>query len=156
MGYTNRKFPIIEVGILTINYPDHDSERAKEGDIITAKIPKHNVMGTGVWKNRIRLFVEGFEENEYPKLVLEDFDTDIDDDEAYEQKLPRYSKRRYCIPLRRLKKVFPAFDINKAKDPLDVYQPFTILDEDNGKYLTPRKPFNVHGLIFDKVKGDYV
>ncbi len=156
MGYTNRRFPIIEIGVLTINYPDHDNERAKEGDIIMARIPEHNVMGTAVWRDRIRLLIEGLEENEYPKLAGVNFDSDIDDLEADDLKPPIYDKRRYCIPLGRLEKIFPSFNINRARDVLDIYQPFMNLDEDTGKYLTPRKPLNVHGLIFDKVKGDYL
>lgn len=151
--YYNKKYPVFEIGVLAINYPDHTPNgRAKMGDIITSRIPIHYVMGTGVWRDRIRLMVEGVEEDEIPFLQTSNWDSDYRNDEG----VNAFDKRRFCVPLHRLKETFPSFNLNRAKDTNDIYQPFMLLDEDNGKYLTLRKPLSVHGFVFDKLKREYL
>lgn len=143
MGYTNRKYPVMEVAIRTRSYKDHDDERAKEGDIIAVR-PPHFVIGTAERTGYIWLRIEGLEEGDFGLQRT-----------VFEGKT-RFDKRRYSIPLHKLKQVYPAFDINRAKDINDEYQPFIVLDLDTGVYLAPHKPFSVHGLVFDKVKGEYL
>lgn len=139
-----KKYPVKEIAILTQNYNDHLHERAKEGDIIAIRKP-HNCIGTKEQTNYLWLRIEGLEELELELLNEENYEGNV-----------RFEKRRYCIPLHRLKEVYPAFDITRARDMLDKYQPFMIIDEETGRYLTPVKPFNIHGLIFDKTKGEYL
>lgn len=160
MGETNHKYPVFEVSILTVNHPDHDSERACIGDIISVRAP-HHVIGTKEGKEFVWLRLEGPEQNslQYLKHRVADY---VDPDLKYmaeRQYLKRYDKRRYCIPLERLKQLFPNFDIDRARDADDFYQPFITIDEaDSGdyKYLAAEKPFRAEGLVFDKELGDYI
>ena len=115
----------------------------------------HYVIGTKEATGYIWLRVEGLEENDGPIFLSPNYDSDVDQRDLNSPTI-RFDKRRYCIPLDRLKKIYHAFDIERAKDINDIYQPFMNLDEDNFKYLTPRKPLNVRGLIFDKLKGEYL
>ncbi len=145
MGYTNRKYPVKEIAIITINYPDDNGgERAKEGDIITVRNP-HHVIGLKERTNYLWLRVEGLEENDCNNLNMDGGEGGV-----------RYDKRRYCIPLHKLIEVFPSFDISRARNITDEYQPFMMLDEDSGEYLSPVKPFSVNGLVFDKITGEYL
>ncbi len=156
MGYRWRKWPVVEVAVLTVNRPDIPaSERACVGDIIAVRNP-HYVIGTKETKDYIWLRIEGLEETDLWKLDGPAFDDKTLYLGWFEEKRKRYEKRRYCIPLRTLKEYFPDFDIDRAKNPNDIYQPFMILDEDNLTYLAPRKPFRVEGLVFDKVTGNYL
>ena len=141
----NKIYPVAEVAILTQNRPDHISERAKEGDIITSR-KAHYTIGTKERTNYLWLRIEGLEDEFMRQLT----DLNFDGNSA------RYNKRRFSIPLHRLVEVFPSFDINRARDIADEYQPFMILDEDTGRYLVPVKPFQVSGLVFDKTLGVYL
>ena len=150
MGQTNRKYPIREVALSLENAPDNDSgtERKKLGDVVVVRNP-HFVIGRLEAKPYLWLRLEGLEENEFSEIKLR---VHLDGDDAKE----RFDKCRYRIPLHRLKQVFPAFDIARAVDLDDIYQPFLTVDEDNYFYLTEVKPFQVSGLVFDKATGEYL
>ena len=156
MGYTNRKYPVREISIACINRPDHDNERLCVGDIVTIRKP-HHVIGKKEAKSLIWLRVEGLEEIEIGTLVQESSGLMMDEDKAAVSE--RFEKRRYFIPLQRLKKIKPDFDIARAMDTNDSYQPFMVVDfADSGffRYLASDKPLSVHGLIFDKIRGEYL
>jgi hypothetical protein len=161
MGYTNRKFPVKEISIWTINQPDHQNERVIPGDICAIRKP-HYVIGLKEASELIWLRIEGLEENDFAELRSPNFDADISEEHTglLPSEMPDcFDKRRYFIPLNRIKKIYPALDLNRAKDQNDAYQPFITIDfADSGfyYYLAAIKPFNVHGLIFDKVKGEFI
>lgn len=160
MGETYHKYPTMEVAILTVNRPDHDNERACPGDIIVIRRP-HHVIGTKEGTEYIWLRFDGLEANGFWDLkggsgTYMDPQYDAPDAKSFET---RYDKRRYCIPLERLKKFIPSFDIARAQDPEDFYQPFITVDfADSGfyKYLCNEAPLTVDGLVFDKDIGDYL
>lgn len=157
MGYTNRKFISKEIAILTEEYPDHDTERGCVGDIIVVR-HKHGVIGLKEATNLIWLRVDGFEENDYEPLMYSNLDVSWDF-KGQEPDIIRFDKRRFCIPLKRLKQLFPSFDIDRAKDTEDAYQPFITMDfSDSGYYyyLAYEKPLSIYGLVYDKTIQDYL
>ena len=123
MGQTNRQYPIFEVAPLCHNLPPCGAgERAMEGDIIAIRPPGQ---GAGR-KERTRflwLRLQGLEENEMGQLT-----TPLEEDGII------YDKRRYGIPLARLKQLHPSLDLVRTRNSTDIYQPFSNgIDED----LTP-------------------
>lgn len=150
MSETFINYPIREIAISTENSAPLNSghERKLEGDIVAVRNVSNGI-GSGETKKFIWLRVEGLEKLEMDVLIEplteEPFET-------------IYDKRRYCIPLERLQKFVPTFDINRAKDATDIYQPFLNIDEDNFLYLegTESKTLRIEGLVFDKVTGGYL
>lgn len=136
--------------------PQNGNERILVGDIASIN-PVANQTGMGMLMMR-----------RYMAIILEGIPTELIDrlsdhpqmvDGAWdmEARPDLYDKRRYCIPLERLKEVVPSFDIEKALDKSLVYQPFRPVDEETGLYLeTDTPPLDVHGLLFDKVTGEYL
>lgn len=160
MGYTNRIYPAAEVAIIAADRPDHDNERVKSGDIVNIRKP-HYVIGTKEANEYLWLRITGLEENEYVQLISSGFDLDADHEFGHQilGETKRYEKRRFMIPLERLKKYYPPFDISRALDPNDKYQPFLTIDfSESGYYyfLDSVKPLDVHGLVFDKLKGVFL
>jgi len=68
----------------------------------------------------------------------------------------RYDKRRFCIPLDRLVQRIPTFNETRALDENDLYQPFAMIDSDNGEVLTWSQPLWAQGLVYDKAKMRYL
>jgi hypothetical protein len=145
MGLTNHKYPTVEIAICLTDHADHDNERAKIGDIIAVRKPLGQI-GTKEMSRFLWLQIEGLEENEFVRLR----------ESVYGESSKLYDKRRYCIPLERLKKLFPSLDVNRCKDPDDKYQPFEPMEEDKGYTLTFEPPLAVSGLVFDKETGEYL
>ena len=148
MSYINKSYPEKEIAILTVN---HEKNRAKRGDIVVMRNP-HNVIGVKERADYLWLRIEGWEEDAYWSIHEPNFDAHYSNDEG----TIAYDKRRYCIPFHRLKEVYSLFDIARAENISDEYQPFMIIDEDNGAYLTPQKPYSIHGLVYDKVFREYL
>lgn len=163
MGYTNREYTTWEISILTEEYADHDNERCCVGDIIAVRRP-HNIIGTKEAYNMIWLRVDGLEMGEYSAFKYPELGYDYDFKIDHLPKVGtdpsnRFDKKRYCVPLRRLKKVIPSFNINRAKDLEDLYQPFITMDFSTSNYwyyLAPETPLSVYGLVYDKTIGDYL
>lgn len=158
MGQTDRKYPIMEIGLSLISRSPLASghERLQVGDIISVHPPS---LGLGLKEVNVFLWllVGDFEENEYAGLKQFIYQgSRFPGEKLLAENL--YDKRRYCIPLKRLQKVYPVLDIARALDVNTIYQPFLPLDEDNMLFLEGRgePPFSVHGLIFDKTIGDYI
>lgn len=153
MSFIPREYPIAEIAIALWELVP---ERIQEGDLVTWRRP-----GLGVGGKEHKLFlwllIEGFEAGDLPMLktpVWEPFDPtgEYEPASAY----TRYDKRRFNIPLTRLKEVYPALDLNRCRDLNDGYQPFYTIDENNHLWLTDSTPFQVTGLIFDRVQGVYL
>lgn len=141
MGQTDPKYPIFEVAISCEDCAPHVSERKLAGDIIAVRRPGMEI-GSGEDKRFLWLRLEGLEENEMAQLVAS---------------ITGFDKRRYSIPLDRLKVLWPSFDMNRALDPNDSYQPFILIDGDGPHWFLDITPaFSVHGLVYDKILGDYL
>ena len=142
MGYTNPNYPIFEIALSLEDSAPHTGgtkERKLAGDIVAIRRPAQAI-GIKEAKTYLWLRVQGLEENNMARLTdsIEGFD-----------------KRRYCIPLERLKEIVPTFDITKALDPNVTYQPFLILDEEDYRFLGSEQPFEIEDILFDKQTGKY-
>lgn len=142
---------IMEVALALMNAPDDaGGERVKEGDIVALRPP-----GTGVGTKESKLFLwlrlEGLDTRaEYDVLTRLSFEPDDEDTGT------KYDKRRYSIPLRRIKRFDPGFSLPRARDPADQYQPYILMDEEDLTYLAVNRVFDLRGLVFDKGTGDYL
>ena len=70
----------------------------------------------------------------------------------------RFEKRRFAIPLQRLKERVATFDLARARDKTEIYQPFVGTNTDTRQVIetTWDAPMPMSGLILDKVLGRYV
>jgi len=151
MSLLDPNYPVKEIAISLVSYAPLSSghERSIEGDIIAVRTPNVGV-GREEVENYLWLRVEGLEESEFDRLTdtIEDSTSDI-----------VYDKRRYTIPLERLVEADPGFDINLALDDDRIYQPFLLVDYDTDYTFVLEDghlPFQVSGLIYDKVTGEYL
>jgi len=152
VDFAPRNYPIAEIAICLWSM---DGERLQEGDITSVRKPQIGI-GLKEASRFLWLLIEGPEYIGYAGLkekVTEPIDpTRLYEDQAY----IKYDKRRYSIPLDRLKIVFPALDLARCRDLDDKYQPFYTLDDDNKLWLTDRIPLDTAGLVFDKALGVYL
>lgn len=150
---------VAEVAILVASFRDHDGiERAKEGDIITVRKRVH-LVGRHDRESKIVLwlYLQGLHYEEMYLLKSRGWDSkSLWDDMVGKDNKDRFEKRRFSIPLKRLKQLCPRIDLNRVRDINDTYQPFAVIDEDNQHFLIPAKPFDVEGLVYDKVTGNYL
>jgi hypothetical protein len=150
MSETNINYPVMEIAISLVSYAPLSSghERVIQGDIVAIRKPYIGI-GTKEATNFLWLRVEGLEESEFYRL------TDSISDSTSEIV---YDKRRYYIPLERLQEIDQEFDLELALTPDSIYQPFLILDEDTYTFILEdgHQPFQVSGLIYDRVTGDYL
>jgi len=145
MGQTIKRYPVVEVAILTQSHAPLASghERAVEGDIIAVRPPSNGV-GMLEMHRHLWLRVSGWEEGEFGTLT-----------EGVRDGAVSHEKRRHAIPLGRLKQLKADFDEGKARNPNEVYQPFLTVDEDTGLFTSCAPPFDAQGLILDKTTGRY-
>ena len=147
MSETDPTYPVMEAAISLEAFADLTSghERKQEGDIISIREPV-GFIGFKEAETYLWLKLEGLEEDEM-NLLIESL---YDGGEVYD-------KRRYLISLDRLKELEPTFDLNRARDVDDLYQPFLTLDEDTHQLITENsQPLQISGLVFDKSIGDYL
>lgn len=135
MGQTIKRYPVVEVAIRCYSSAPLASghERALEGDVICVR-PPLNGIGMQEMRDFLWLRISGWEDNDLAALQ-----TVVDG----------YEKRRYQIPLKRLKAACPAFDEARARDRTQVYQPFLGVDEDTGLFTFTGRPLEATGLVFD-------
>ena len=142
MGQTIKRYPVWEIAVVTQSYAPLTSghERVVEGDIVAARFAG-SMDGIGVNERTRHLWlrVEGWEEHEC----------------WLTEGVEGYEKRRYQVPLARLKTVCPDLDLAAARDTTAVHQPWLVTDEDTGLFLTIAATLNVQGLVFDTVTGEY-
>ncbi len=145
MPQTYKDYSSVEVAVSLTSEKDLASghERKQEGDIIVVRRPLKGI-GTAEAKTHLWLKVEGLDKADLDKLTQQ-----VDEDNDY-------GKRRYCIPLEQIKKQMSSFDISRALDKDEIYQPFLLVDEDNYLFLVEVAPLQVQGLVFDKNKGTYI
>ena len=158
MAETYREYPTMEVALSCFSKGPSGPEmhdRIQAGDIVGIRNPLPHI-GLKEGKLWIWLRIDGLELNEFDRLAFGNPDGDYNPNEAADLGLPNYEKRRFCIPFQQLKKAYPAFNIDRALDPDDTYQPFMILDKDDYAWLTGMKPLNANGLIFDRVYGRFI
>ena len=143
MSEINPHYPVMEIAISLVDYAPLSSghERALVGDIVAVRKPSD-----GIGRKEANIFmwlrVEGLEENEMFMLTNE---------------VDGYDKRRYCIPLEKIKELKSDFNEQLALDSNTIYQPFLTIDEENGFYfIIENTPLQVSGLVYDKVIGDYL
>ena len=145
MGQILKVYPIRQLEVFCGHYQDTlDNERLKLGDIIVARPPK-NYIGFGQMYRSIWIPVEGLEEGEMNQLESRIVEDGVN-----------FDKRRYCVPLLRLKEIVPSFKVNRALDSTDLYQPFLTLDEETGIIFRVDPPLEAQGLIWDKARGVYL
>lgn len=148
MGQTNPNYPVFEIAISCEHGGTHSGglkERKCVGDIIAIRRPAQAI-GSKEMSRFLWLRVEGLEENEMARLT-----------DPIEQNGETYDKRRYCIPLERLQAIVPSFNVNRAKDLNDKYQPFLNVDEEPPyRFIGQHRPLNVRGLVFDKLTGRFI
>ena len=160
MPQTFREYPIRTVAICTQDFAPHTNgtkERSLCGDITVIKTPwgqDHGTIGSSEATQWLWFQLEGLDKNEMGYLSgVNRVPFDPADDGVH----INYDKRRYCIPLERLKKLYPALDIAKAKDATVAYQPFVMTQGDPPYYFLKKpKVFDVQGLVFDKAIGRYL
>lgn len=148
-----------EIAISTQSYSPLASghERVQEGDIVTIRRPL-GYIGTKESSLFIWLRIEGEDTSVMEAFRHPEFlpDTDTRSD-SFGDPLVYYDKKRFRIPLERLKEILPRFDLDRARDPLDDYQPFLPIDEDDFHHLdSPAPAYTFWGLVFDKNKMSYL
>lgn len=150
MGALNPNYPVMEIAISLVNYTPLESghERLLVGDIVAVRKPDVGV-GRKEVEEYLWLRVEGLEEGEL-QILVESITTS-----AGEQ----FDKRRYGIPLEKIKEIDPDFDVDLALEDDRIYQPFLVVDYDEGYYFIledGQQPFQTSGLIFDKETQEYI
>lgn len=141
MGPLKPEYPVWEA---SINVVDRNSankrDRLELGDIVGIRPPLPYI-GSGQTSKTLWVLLEGLEFGDFPALG------------AWDEQ-DRFYKRRYCIPFHRLP---PNIDMNRVLDASDPYQPFEPFDFETGFRLESRlRPLSVHGLVFDKLTGEYL
>lgn len=153
MGHTNPNYPVMEIALSCEHGGTHSGglkERKAVGDIIAIRKPG-SAIGSAEMSRYLWLRIEGLEENQMYRLTDPVYSNPADDSSAV------FDKRRYCIPLDRLKAITPSLDIARATNLNDKYQPFLGVDEEPPfRFISDVRPVNVHGLIFDKVTGRFI
>jgi len=166
MPETFRSFPVAEVAIALRSKPDLiGGSRIQEGDIVAVRMAdNHASRGIGLKEDKLYLWIriEGWDLNDFSRLTAKTKEPPDDFDQLEPpggtEPTP-YDKRRYCIPLERLKIVMPSLDMEKARDLGVAHQPGLPFDTDgpfNHLEGTEMRPLNIEGLIFDKTIGDFV
>jgi hypothetical protein len=163
MGDFAREYPTLEVAIQTVDYADdRGGECVKAGDIVVIRRPL-GLIGTADRARRLWLLIDGLEEEQRARLVerpmpeMRERVIEIPDEEPIvEEYLARFDKRRYAIPLERLKEVYPLLDLEKLTDSSVEYQPFMALDIDTGEVVSWIAPLPADGLVYDKETRSYV
>ena len=149
MSQFARSYPDVEIAISTQSYSPLASghERVQEGDIVTVVGKLRKSRGIKAGKRYLWVRIYGEEAALMEALRDHIFDLDLDGEPG-----KQFDKKRFCVPLQRLKDQFPALDLARARDPDDDYQPFIPFDEDDFRYLEgpELRPFTVWGLVIDK------
>lgn len=130
---------IYEIAIQAFDYPDPD--RAKAGDIIVVR-PAVGVIGKEEQTGIIWITVDVTN-----PVVLEglmEFPTDV------QGRVIAGSWRKFAIPLLRLKQLNASFDLKRAADPRDAYQPFVQID---GTRMTVKEHIPYDQTVIDKETG---
>ena len=156
-------YPLRELGIALLSKRAlaGEGERSQEGDIISCRHTDTGGLGLKTAHRYLWFCVEGLRDWEFDRLtqrLTEPPGLPSEDDN------PTFDKRRYCVPLVRLKGVAPFLDLARLRDPLDNYQPFRPVDQDDDNVRShftffpgsARAPLRIEGLIYDKAMGAFL
>ena len=135
---------VCEVAILVKDYPE--SHRANEGDIITVRVPR-GCIGRKERSSFLWVHIDGLTSDD---RHLKGCDRVNETDKSVR------AKRRYSVPLDRLKAVVPTLDLARVRDLNDEYQPFLTIDARTGDCKLVGTPLNMAGLVYDKLMGTYI
>lgn len=130
---------IYELAIQAFDYPEPD--RAKAGDIIVCR-PATGSIGKEEMTSLIWLTIDVTNESVLSGLM--EFPTDVQG-----QVIPG-SWRKFSIPLLRLKQLNASFDLTRAADPKDAYQPFVNI---SGSRMIVKESIPYDQTILDKQTG---
>lgn len=148
MPETYKEYPILEIAISTRSRSPlaSGSELIQEGDIVAIRRPYHTI---GTLEGKDFLWLRIYGEDIYDMGI---FVKGVEIIDAEGDPVAHYDNRRYSIPLERLKEIFPALDLDRARDLNDDYQPFIPIDEDNYRYIegAARAEYPLYGLVLDK------
>lgn len=165
-------YPTYELGIYVNESRSDDLDgltRKQTGDIVICR-PAYKGVGLKEMYGYIWLRAEGWSKARfdsltsrvYPHSQVDPRDDrlmiDSDEDEI------EIEKFRYRIPLEAFMKLDLSFDISRAEDELDLYQPFMLLDAGDGEddrineglFLVASPAFNLDGIVFDKAQNCYI
>lgn len=162
-------YPTFELGIYVGESRADDADgitRRQTGDIAVAR-PANIGVGLKEMHSFLWLRVEGWSRARMMALTAEltpYSQPDVLDDPIDNDEEAMYEKNRFCVPMKALKAVMPSFDVDRAMDELDRYQPFLIVDEGNGDdarieeglFLMDSRPIDLDGIIFDKLLQRYI
>ena len=119
MPQTFRDRGTYQIAILVQDYPDNqESERAKEGDIVGIRRDDAPAVGLKENSNLLWMRIDGEDSSFIGRLA-----------DLNKEGVNRFDKRQYCIPLKRIKEIYPWVDLNRIRDPNDIYQPFMEVTE---------------------------
>lgn len=128
-----------EIAIQAFDYPEPG--RAKAGDIIVVR----KAIGTiGKEEKTGFIWVTMDVANDAVLSGLMEFPTDV------QGRVVEGSWRKFSIPLLRLKQLNASFDLKRAADPLDAYQPFVNI---SGDRVTVKEHIPYDQSILDKETG---
>ncbi|PIQ23120.1 hypothetical protein COW64_25825 [bacterium (Candidatus Blackallbacteria) CG18_big_fil_WC_8_21_14_2_50_49_26] len=146
MPQTFRRYGVWEVALSARDEPNNGvHERVQAGDIIAIR-RQLGYVGRKERSSVVWILLTGLDDSDmYPLIHPVEEGNDV-----------FFDKRRYCIPLTRLKQAFPSLDMARITDRQDAYQPFCLLDEDTGYMLTMHPPFHVQGLVYDKSMARWI
>lgn len=130
---------IYELAIQAFDYPEPD--RAKAGDVIVAR-PATGKIG----KEELTQFIWITMDVVNPVVLegLMEFPSDVEG-----RTIPG-KWRKFSIPLLRLKQLNASFDLKRAADPRDAYQPFVNI---SGSQMTVKESVPYDQTILDKDTG---
>lgn len=162
-------YPTYELAIYVGDSRSDDQDgivRRQTGDIVAVRGANIGV-GLKEMHSYIWMRVEGWTKTRMDALISEltpYSQPDVIDDLANMDDESMYEKHRFCVPLETLNTLLPSFDIDRARDELDLYQPFMIVDEGNGDedrleeglYLIGNRPIDLDGIIFDKLLNRFI
>ena len=130
---------IYELAIQAFDYPEPD--RAKAGDIIVCR-PATGSIGKEEMTSLIWLTIDVTNESVLSGLM--EFPTDV------QGRVIGGAWRKFAIPLLRLKQLNASFDLKRAADPMDAYQPFINVD---GGRVVVKEHIPYDQSIVDKETG---
>lgn len=158
---SGRQWPEFEVRISMVAHRDDSGgERRCVGDI-DGRRRKDSVRGIGLKENHrfLWLALNGLTEMQFQALkqrVVYPPPPSLMPYDPNDSGLTIYDRRRYCIPIHRLKQVAPWLDLNRCYDLNDSYQPFIAIDSEDYTYLAAHRSLSARGLVFDKITQRYI
>jgi len=138
---------VVEVALIIFGRQDDLLE--KEGDIVVAR---RQLGGCGLKEGSRFLWMQlaGLEEND---LLALNINLDTNNYEISEERDPdlAFDKHRYKIPFDSIVAQFSTVDLNRVRDPNDIYQPFMEVDIESFWFLDNQQIANAGDLVIDKL-----